>query len=309
MDDVIWNVLPRYREKSVDLSGDGYASDIRRIVLAHRTDSDNQRKKLLAEIATASIVAVVNSGDGQTYVTPPGNIYLAADRLKQLFEGVPGVYILDDRYECLRGEDVRNFLEACGALRYLRLEPAGNTFPVDQQRLLRKQAGHEQTSGYSDHFDDWNLHGLVALLDLMPTLPLEERAERAQMLWESLADLGVKRPGSFRGTYRWSHNGHFTTDFPSAFIRKLNEASWVPDRDGDLVPPGLVEFDSLGWKPSPFLLTQITFKPPILDQLAKEAGIDPAALDLLRKLGITSLEQLATRLRLAEPQADSVVVP
>ena len=42
-------------------------------------------------------------------------------------------------------------------------------------------------------------------------------------------------------------------------------------------------FESLGWKANPFLLTKIAFKPPIIDQLAKEAGIDPAVLDLLRK--------------------------
>jgi len=57
-----------------------------------------------------------------------------------------------------------------------------------------------------------------------------------------------------------------------------------------------VLFDLLGWKTNPFLLTKIAFKPPIIDQLAKEAGIDPAALDLLRKLGITSVADLTSRL-------------
>ena len=42
-------------------------------------------------------------------------------------------------------------------------------------------------------------------------------------------------------------------------------------------------FDNLGWKSNPFLLTKIIFKPPIIDQLAKEVGIDPAILDLLRR--------------------------
>jgi len=70
----------------------------------------------------------------------------------------------------------------------------------------------------------------------------------------------------------------------------------VPDANGDLLPPNLVLFDLLGWKTNPFLLTKIAFKPPIIDQLAKEAGIDPAALDLLRKLGITSVADLTSRL-------------
>ncbi|MXS84975.1 hypothetical protein ABO04_03360 [Nitrosomonas sp. HPC101] len=75
----------------------------------------------------------------------------------------------------------------------------------------------------------------------------------------------------------------------------------MPDATGELVPPGLVVFDTLGWKPNPFLLTKITFKPPIIDQLAKEAGIDPAALDLLRKLGITSVDDLTSRLGITTP--------
>jgi hypothetical protein len=49
------------------------------------------------------------------------------------------------------------------------------------------------------------------------------------------------------------------------------------------------------------LLTKIAFKPPIIDQLAKEAGIDPAALDLLRKLGITSVDDLTSRLGITTP--------
>jgi hypothetical protein len=57
----------------------------------------------------------------------------------------------------------------------------------------------------------------------------------------------------------------------------------VPDANGELVPPNIMVFDTLGWKPNPFLLSKIAFKPPTIDQLAKETGIDPAILDLLRK--------------------------
>jgi hypothetical protein len=69
----------------------------------------------------------------------------------------------------------------------------------------------------------------------------------------------------------------------------------VPNADGELVPPGLVVFDTLGWKPNPFLQTKIMFKPPIIDQLAKEAGIDPAILDLLRR-DPAIVAELASRL-------------
>lgn len=115
---------------------------------------------------------------------------------------------------------------------------------------------------------------------------------------ESLGDLEERRGrGIFDGSYSWSHYGERRTPpFPAAFVRRLNAVAWVPDAKGELFPPNLVLFDPLGWKTNPFLLTKIAFKPPIIDQLAKEAGIDPAALDLLRKLGITSVADLTSRL-------------
>src|SRR5690606_26670424 len=72
--------------------------------------------------------------------------------------------------------------------------------------------------------------------------------------------------------------------------------------DGDLVPPGIVEFDALGWKPNPFLLTKIIFKAPVIDQLAKETGIDPAVLDLLRR-DPTIVAELTSRLSASQKPA------
>ena len=65
--------------------------------------------------------------------------------------------------------------------------------------------------------------------------------------------------------------------------------------------PRLVVFDSLGWRSNPFLDSKVCFEPPIVDQLARQAGFEPAALDLLQRHGITSLEEVASRLGLAEP--------
>jgi hypothetical protein len=68
----------------------------------------------------------------------------------------------------------------------------------------------------------------------------------------------------------------------------------------------LVLFDSLGWNANPFLLSKIRFKPAIIDQLAKEAGIEPGVLDLLKKLGVTNEAELRARLGVKEetPPAD-----
>lgn len=302
VDDVVLNVLQKYRSDSVDVDDDQYAKDIDRILAAFNTDSKAQREKLLAALRATTFVMVVDGGDGTGYVDRPGNVYIATDRLKLLFAGVPDVMIVDDDYPCLRGEDVRELLEACGALRYPRpVLAASESYWSDRLKELRVRAGHAETSGYSDSVEDWLLQGFEGLLAHLPQLDPEQRAERARLLWESLGDLEERRGrGIFDGKYTWSHHGKYAASFPSAFVRRLNEAAWIPDANGTLNPPRLVTFDSLGWKPNPFLLTKIQFKPPIIDQLAKEAGIDPAALDLLRRYGITSVTELASRLGITE---------
>ncbi|MCY1394486.1 hypothetical protein D9M71_94070 [compost metagenome] len=303
VDDVIWNLLPKYQQEEVDVNDDAYAADIERIRTAFSTDSASQKEKLRTVLRETSFVMVVDAGDGKGYVSKPGDIYIATDRLKQLFAGVDGVFIVDDSYDCLRGENVRELLESCGALRYPRPLEAPNVLTRDEKLELRRQTGYETTSGANDRVTDWLLQGFDDLIELLPKLPAEQRAERGRLLWESLGDLEERRGrGIFDGSYTWSHYGERKTPpFPAAFLRRLNKAAWVLDANDELVPPSLVVFDTLSWKPNPFLLTKIAFKPPIIDQLAKEAGIDPAALDLLRKLGITNVADLTSRLGITNP--------
>ncbi len=311
VDDVVLNVLQKYRSETVDVDDEQYAKDIDRILAAFNTDSKTQREKLLGALRATTFVMVVDAGDGAVYLDKPGKIYLAADRLKLLFNGVPGVMIVDDAYACLRGENVRELLEACGALRYPRpMEAPHEPHWSERLKELRIRAGHPETSGYSDRVEDWVLQGLEELLERLPKLKPDQRIERARVLWESLGDLEERRgSGIFDGRYTWTHNGRYAATFPSAFVRRLNEAAWVPDASGELQPARLVDFESLGWKPNLFLLSKIQFKPPIIDQLAKEAGIDPAALDLLRKYGITSVAELASRLGIHETAPDQESEP
>jgi hypothetical protein len=294
VDDVIVNVLPKYRQGKISLND--YDSDIERIRQAFGTDSAAQREKLRLALRDTKFVVVADTGDGKRYIAKPGRIYIATDRLQELFAGVPSVMIVDNEYECLRGEDIRDMLVSCGASRYLFPQATSLEMEYCEKAKIRKEAGLERASWDSPP-EDFTLRGLNEFLDFLPKLEAKEAAVRAKVLWEALADLESRGTAAFYGSYKWGYS-HETraARFDAAFIRKLNQTAWVPDADGDLVSPRLVMFDSLGWKTNPFLLSKIAFKPPIIDQLAKEAGIDPAALDLLRKLGITSVEDLTSRL-------------
>lgn len=302
VDDVIWNLLPKYQQPEVDVDDDTYAADIERIRAAFSTDSTAQREKLRTALRETTFVMVVDTGDGKTYVAKPGEAYIATDRLQQLFTGVPDILIVDNEYDCLRGEEIRDLLVSCGASRYLIPESVSSGLGPSEKAQIRREAGLERAS-WENPPEDFTLRGLTALLEFLPKLQPKDAAARARVLWEALADLEARGTAAFYGSYKW---GYFhetkTARFDAAFVRTLNQVAWVPNADGELVPPGLVVFDTLGWKPNPFLLTKIIFKPPIIDQLAKEAGIDPAILDLLRR-DPTIVAELTSRLSASpEPQ-------
>lgn len=304
VDDVMWNLLPKYHMEELAVGDEDYSADIERILAAFKTDSTAKKEKLGLALRATTFVKVIDTGDGNRHFAKPGDVYIATERLQQLFAGVPHIRLVDSQYDCLRGERIRELLESCGALRYPRPLAAPNVLTSDEKLELRRKTGYEHTSGAKDHVTDWLLQGFEDLIKLLPDLSAEQRIERSRLIWESLGDLEERRgSGIFEGSYTWSHYGERKTPpFPAAFVRMLNQVAWVSNVDGELVPPELVEYDTLGWKPNPFLLTKIAFKPPIIDQLAKEAGIDPAILDLLRR-DPALVAELTSRLS-AKPTAE-----
>lgn len=296
VDDVIWNLLPKYQQQEVDVNDDAYVADIERIRAAFKADlTDTQKTKLRTALAETAFVMVVDTGDGKAYVAKPSEVYIATDRLQQLFAGVSDILIVDNEYDCLRGEDIRDLLVSCGASRYLIPQAIQSRLEYSEKEKIRRDAGLERAS-WENPPEDFTLRGLTQLLELLPSLKADEAAARVKVLWEALADLEARGTTAFYGSYKWGYSHETkTARFDAAFVRTLNQVAWVPNADGELVPPGLVVFDALGWKPNPFLLTKITFKPPIIDQLAKEAGIDPAILDLLRR-DPAIVAELASRL-------------
>lgn len=309
VDDVIWNLLPKYQQEEVDVGNDAYAADIERIRTAFSTDSGIQKEKLRAALREALFVRAVDTGNGAAYWAVPGEVYIATDRLQQLFADVSDVLIVDNEYDCLRGEDIRDLLVSCGASRYLVPQAIPSGLEPSEKAQIRREAGLERASWESEP-EDFTLRGLTQLLEFLPTLKPEEAATRVKVLWEALADLEARGTAAFFGSYKW---GYFhetkTTRFDAAFINALNQAAWVPSTDGELVHPRLVVFDTLGWKPNPFLLAKITFKPPIIDQLAKEVGIDPEILDLLRRDPAIVAELASRLIDSPTPESEPSLVP
>ena len=293
VDDVVRNVIPKYMGDTVEADGEEYEGDIKRILNAFGTQHRGHRDKLIAALREASFVMSVDVGDGSQYVSKPTNLYLATERLKELFAGTGGVMLVDDSYPCLRGEDVRELLEACGATRTLQPVSAQGRLSWEQRTEIRRNAGLERST-WELPIADVSLRGLESLLSLLQELEPPERKRRAALLWDALSDVESRRGSrAFFGEYTWGYSHQTkTATFDADFVRRLNQAEWVPDADGILRSPILVEFATLGWSDNPFLQSRIHFKPPILKQLAEEAGIEPGVLDLLKARGVTTEAEL-----------------
>lgn len=306
VDAVIRYILPKYQtDGDVDVSN--YDDDIARIRSAFKTDSSSKRSSLIEELKKSHFVMAVSADGSLEYLERPGNIFIATDRLRKLFDGLKDISIVDNRYECLRGEEIREILEACGALRYVRPKRTPHESPwSDRLKALRELSGYPESSGQNDVVEDWELEGFPELIEYMAILSREERSERAGLIWESLGELEERRGrGIFEGSYTWTHRGRRRAPpFPAAFVRNLNNLPWVPDENGDLVPPGLISFERLGWKANTFLESKIVFKPDAIDRLAKEAEVDPATLDLIRRHKLTAADLTGwLAQRLGESQA------
>lgn len=304
VDDVIRNLLPNYRQETVDT--DNYAEDIERMLRAFSTDSQTQRDKLIAALKGANIVMVKDAATGDKFINLPGDVYLAAARMTKLFNGVTDVMLVDTSYECLRGEKIREMLEACGATRILRATSCHCDLPEDRKLAIRRAAGWEGSTSETST-DDIDVAGLAGLLALLPSLPIPERVERARLLWEAVGELIERRGASVLSVqYRWFYHQPRAAAIDAKFIRRLIDTPWIPDAAGVLRRPAEILFVDLGWPANPLLEARIAFKPPAVAALAREVGIDPDVLDELKRLGVTDLAQLRDRLKVeVELEADA----
>ena len=297
VDDVLKNVVPKYRMQEQVVGGDENERDISRILLAIASDSNAQQERLVQQLSGTPFVRSVGSGATEGSYAAPRDIYLPRSELKQLFEGIGAVRFVDDGYDCLLGEEVQALLESCGATSHLKPVRAKNVLSSQEKNQLRR--GDNSTR--DEEIDNWNLLGLDALLEELPSLSADQRRERAGMLWQCLIELvHTGRHECFRGTYKYHYYSWHSREFPSQFVKRLNETPWIPNEDGDLKLPGSVSFGELGWAGDDFLLLQIEFmqpRSPSVANLAKEAGVELETLDLIMEHKITPewlLERLAS---------------
>jgi hypothetical protein len=181
VDDVIRNILPRYAGEEPIVTASDYDADVARILKASATDSKTQRDKLVTGLRESPFVSAVDLGDGTKRFAKPSGLYIATDRLKELFDGVTGVLMVDHAVTSLRGEQIRDLLEVCGASRTIQPIPVSTKFGDGERRAMRTAAGNSNVSS-SETIRDNSLRGLDSLLALLPSIEPSLQARRASVL-------------------------------------------------------------------------------------------------------------------------------
>ena len=288
VDDVRKNLLPKYRAEVVDIPDQKYESDISRILNAFGTDSQERRRNLVSNLQEAKFVAAVDAGTGESRFVTPREAYIPTEQLSSLFEGISGVLLVDDSRRYLQGKQISSLLREVGTPEYLFPIRIESSFTEEDKREIRREQGDERWFGNQEPVEDYTLMGLDALLKSLSDLPLELMYNRPSLLWEALCDVQANRRDQvFYGSYRWFYHSRRGLRFTARFVKTLNQTKWVHDGKGGLQQPSYVVFKDIGWEENPFLNSIIQFKPAVIEELAKEAGVDPGALDFLRRHDIS----------------------
>ncbi len=286
VDDVIAHILPKYPPSAM-MSEDRYASDIERILAVFETDSFEKKGRLKQALRKNSFVLAEDAASKERVFARPDQVYIATERLKELFDGVKGVLLVAD-IPALRKQESRDMLLAVGAARYLQKEACNSNgrFTIEQLCKMRTKAGCKDKSG-SDTIKDHTLRGLDALLKRLCTLDIDIARRKAFLLWESLCDLEQSGSATFQGIYEWFYYTRRICSFDAVFIERLRSSEWIIGENNALLSPAETNFDSLGWKENRNLQEWLRFKLGNLDRLAQEAGIDPNALHLIKQHNFT----------------------
>ena len=290
VDDVVLNVLPKYSVDNQRISDEEYSQDLRAILRAYETDLRSQRDKLVAKLRNTPFIKTVEKGSKERLFSKPVDLYLSSENMKDLFENVNGVKLVDDSIDVFKGK--RDFLEAVGVSRCLAPIEFEVVLSDKERKELRKNSGCENIS------EDWgaidkNLRGMSDIVDALAELSALERIKKSKLIWEALID-AIKRKGTdiLYGIYEWKYYQDRKAYFQANWVKRVNETPWISNKNGDLCKPSEIDFEELGWEPHLALQQQIIFKPRVIEALAKEAGIDPGLLLLLKERGITSQSAL-----------------
>ncbi|MDY0223078.1 MAG: hypothetical protein RBR67_18260 [Desulfobacterium sp.] len=235
-DEVINCILPKYSDdKNRSLvTLDENVKDIKKILMAKKTDYSSRQKKLKEEIDGLAYISTTNLQDKPQF-KDPGNVYFRNSILLRYFDDGSYEHFLDCRYD----DSLLNFKEDDWKVLGVQTKPFRIEFKpnLTPEKLfdLRGQEGET----YQISLSDFRLNGLKKFLSrFSTTTDIGEKIDLARLLWNMLAE-SADEYGKlfFSGYYKWFYRKEKSKHFTAKFCRQLIEAKWLPGAEDKFYRP------------------------------------------------------------------------
>ena len=185
IDDLIQNVLPKYRLAGLGPSLEEYADDVHRVLSVWVSSNHGMRTRLEQELRNVAWICTVDAkARSNVELCLPSDVYLATEEVEILFGGVGGFRIVDRSRACLIGTEIEALMKNCGAgdsLRPVRVLGRDRFTPGELSQMRQKAyPGLQAHDAWDYKIIDWQLHGLESLLAAIRNVDNPEAKEREQ---------------------------------------------------------------------------------------------------------------------------------
>jgi hypothetical protein len=234
-DDVYHSILPKYIAPAKSpVSEEEYRSDLHKIITALTGTTEKNHTSLVQRAAESAWVRAMNKA-GESSFQRPGEVYSRNPLLDTYFQ-CPTIWFVDPTIEA-KISSVKKHPFLPELPRRIAIKSAND--PEWPERPLKYSTkGHD--------FTNYELDGLQAFLDTLPTIPdSRNRIEQAAMLWYFLIESFKRDAAFFSATYIMFYQREQKQMYDARFLKTLRSSAWIPDLSGRLHRPTEIRSDQI----------------------------------------------------------------
>lgn len=272
--EVIERIIPKYTQDNPQISDDEHLRDMKKILHAYSTDSQEKRRQLISKLEATTLVRAENLVLNQIEYKELGELYFRSEELLLYFDGNKDAWFVSSEYDACfcdlfkdLGVDDVAYIE--------RKMPRWNRHVV----IGNSHGWHKR--GLNGFDPDIDVDGLEYAL----THPM---IEKSAFVWNLIA---IPNADCIRGIIESSsrqtyENSDQEEQVSEKFGRLLIDTPWLPDKQGNFHKPGELKLDDLqeSFERDEKLANQLSMKKDIVAKLAEAAGISQNTFKLAQEL-------------------------
>ena len=237
VDDIINNILPKYKQEKIDITPEENINDVKRVAeILKNVSSDERKFKLIKELKAIPFLVAINFGDFRVKYKRLRDVYLGERYTSNkdidiYFEGNENTWFLDGRY--LNVIDVSTLvgLSCKTKIQVIYQEASYGTVTIDASRGSYKR-------GLYGFDPDCEIDGLEYALENI-------NIERAKIIWNILKKDYKRIYGTVESATRQDWSNSTEEEKFSKMGELLITYQWLPDTEGNFHKPSEILLSEL----------------------------------------------------------------